>query len=89
MREDMESMLDSRRSRKTVEAIGFIALSAYFILSSPLFIMFVYNHHFRHVFFNLTSHYRAKIISPRSVHVGDSITAGGGALVTVAKQYTI
>lgn len=61
-------------SRHTIQVF---AVCTYALISAPVVAMLVANSHFRHVFFNLLSHYRAKAIPPRSIHVGDSLTAGG------------
>jgi hypothetical protein len=64
--------------RTRFQRLSMLALGAYVLASLPLAILFAVNHQFRHVFFNLSSHYRAKLVKPHTVHVGDSITAGGG-----------
>jgi hypothetical protein len=55
-----------------------VLLCLYGIFALPLVIHFAGNHHFRHVFYNLVAHCRVKLIPPRTVHVGDSITSAGG-----------
>lgn len=50
---------------------------AYILVSLPLVVAFAANQYFSIEFFNISSHYRAKLARQRSVHVGDSITAGG------------
>lgn len=67
------SSLRERSQRLLVLAYG-----TYVLASLPLVVLFAANHQFRHVFFNLASHYRAKLVRPRTIHVGDSITSGGG-----------
>lgn len=61
-----------------IRSFAVFAFLVYALAALPLVSLFAVNQYFRNVVFRLASHYRAALVNPRTVHVGDSITAGGG-----------
>lgn len=55
-----------------------IGFCVYAVATLPLLILFLWNPTCQNTFLNLTAHYRSKIDPVTTVHIGDSITAGGG-----------
>lgn len=53
-------------------------LIAYVVTSLPLVVLFLWNRTVRSTFLNIAAHYGSKVHDVRSLHVGDSLTAGGG-----------
>jgi len=51
---------------------------AYVIATLPLLLLFLWNPTCHHTFLNLAAHYRSKFDPVRTVHLGNSLTAGGG-----------
>lgn len=62
----------------TLRRLLHLVTVAYIISSLPLVILFLRNLHFRNTFLDMATHYFAKIRNVETVHVGDSIMAGGG-----------
>lgn len=58
--------------------IGRMTLCLYGLATLPLLILFLWNPTCQNTFLNLSSHYLSKIDPIRTVHIGDSITSGGG-----------
>jgi len=56
-----------------------IVLVAYLIICTPLAVLFFWNAHVNNTVLNITTHYLSKFRDISSVHIGDSLTAGGGA----------
>jgi lysophospholipase L1-like esterase len=70
-------------AKPAIRRIVRVAAVAYVVATLPFAVLFVWSPHYRSVSLDLVSHYRAKLDPVRSVHIGDSITAGGGAYWSV------
>lgn len=55
-----------------------IIACSYVVLTLPLLVLFAWSPICRSTFLNIAAHYRAKVSPLRTVHIGDSITSGGG-----------
>ena len=70
--------MSSFGTRKTIRLVCGVGVLGYFLISLPLITLFILNPTCRSTFLNIAAHYRGKVSPIRTVHIGDSITSGGG-----------
>ncbi len=74
----MDINANQKINQKIKLRVAQAGMVVYLVITLPLLALFLCNPHCRNTFLNIASHYRSKLDSVRSVHIGDSITAGGG-----------